>query len=97
MDEEPDDSRAVAFDEELRRELRNALEKQKKQAQQGRLDLDMRGILALVGLLGAFGLSFSQLFLQGSADVPAWVSAIVGGIAGYYFGSREYRSINGNK
>lgn len=75
-----------------RADLDNAV----KTDRRGRLDLDVRGILALAALIGAFGLSFTQLFLLGSADVPAWVSAIVAGVAGYYFGARS-GGTNGHK
>lgn len=53
-----------------------------------RVDWDVRGILAVLSVIGAFGLASAQLFLQLSADIPAWAATLVGAVAGFYFGSR---------
>lgn len=55
-----------------------------------RIDWDVRGILAILSLLGAFSLAFTQLVLspEHSAEIPAWAAAIVAGVTGFYFGSR---------
>ena len=55
-----------------------------------RIDWDVRGILAILSLLGAFALAFTQLVLspEHSAEIPAWAAAIVAGVTGFYFGSR---------
>ena len=52
------------------------------------IDWDVRGILAILSLVGAFALSFTQLIVGGSAEIPAWAAAIVAGVTGFYFGSR---------
>lgn len=55
------------------------------------LDLDVRGVLAILAIIGTFTLSFVQLLfteLQ-SAEIPAWAAAIVASITGFYFGSRS--------
>lgn len=59
-----------------------------KEERRRRLDLDVRGILAVIALVGSFALGFVQLFMRGNADIPAWAAAVVTGIAGFYFGSR---------
>jgi hypothetical protein len=65
-------------------------------------DLDVRGLLAILSLVGAFLLSGLQLAvvvvahteLKDVADIvqattiPAWAAAITAGVAGFYFGSR---------
>lgn len=55
-----------------------------------RLDIDVRGLLAILALLGAFTLAFTQLALGAAngAEIPAWAAAIVAGVTGFYFGSR---------
>jgi len=55
-----------------------------------RIDWDVRGILAILSLLGAFALAFTQLIIspEHSAEIPAWAAAIVAGVTGFYFGSR---------
>ena len=55
-----------------------------------RIDWDVRGILAILSLLGAFALAFTQLAFspEHSAEIPAWAAAIVAGVTGFYFGSR---------
>lgn len=54
-------------------------------------DLDVRGLLAIMTVTGAFALAFTQLFLVSSAgaEIPAWAAAIVAGVTGFYFGSRS--------
>jgi hypothetical protein len=60
--------------------------------QQGRrrIDWDVRGILAILALVGAFALAFVQLVFtpDKSAEIPAWAAAVVSGVTGFYFGSR---------
>lgn len=55
-----------------------------------RIDWDVRGIIAIMAVVGAFGLAFVQLLTQDSqgANIPSWAATLVGGIAGFYFGSR---------
>ncbi len=57
-----------------------------------RLDLDVRGILAILALIGAFTLAFVQLLYSATgphtADIPAWAATTVGAIVGFYFGGR---------
>ena len=66
-------------------------------------DLDVRGLLAILSLVGAFLLSGLQLMvvmmtpnieftsvsdIVQSTTIPAWAAAITAGVAGFYFGSR---------
>ena len=53
-----------------------------------RVDWDVRGILAVLATLGAFGLAGAQLAGGHTADIPAWAATLVGAVAGFYFGSR---------
>lgn len=53
-----------------------------------RVDWDVRGILAVLSVVGAFGLAVAQLYLKMSSDIPAWAATLVGAVAGFYFGSR---------
>lgn len=54
-----------------------------------RLDLDVRGVLAVLSLIGVFTLAFVQLLgNRGTADVPAWATTVVGAVIGFYFGGR---------
>lgn len=66
-------------------------------------DLDVRGVIALLVVVGVFMLAFAQLFVAASrgsdftgpeviaaaAAIPAWAAAVVGGVTGFYFGSRS--------
>lgn len=53
-----------------------------------RVDWDVRGILAVLAVIGAFGLAGAQLALDLTSDIPAWAATLVGAVAGFYFGSR---------
>jgi len=53
-----------------------------------RIDWDVRGILAVLSLLGAFCLAGAQMIQGQTADIPAWAAAVVSGVMGFYFGSR---------
>lgn len=53
-----------------------------------RLDLDVRGVLAILALVGAFAMAFVQLLRGSTADIPAWAATTVGAIVGFYFGGR---------
>jgi len=53
-----------------------------------RIDWDVRGILAILSLLGAFSLAGVQMIQGLTADIPAWAAAVVSGVMGFYFGSR---------
>jgi hypothetical protein len=53
-----------------------------------RVDWDVRGLLALLALLGAFALAFAQLVYRGDANIPAWAATTVGAVVGFYFGGR---------
>jgi hypothetical protein len=60
-----------------------------------RIDWDVRGILAILSLVGAFSLAGVQLAILNTAEIPAWAAAVVSGVTGFYFGSRG-GSTNGN-
>jgi hypothetical protein len=58
---------------------------------------DVRGLLAIIALVGAFALAFAQLFLKdGTSDIPTWAASTVSAILGFYFGGRERHDRNGN-
>lgn len=62
-----------------------------------RLDLDVRGVLAILALMGAFTLAFVQLLTRaGTADIPAWAATTVGAIVGFYFGGRGSNGHHGS-
>ncbi len=61
-----------------------------------RLDLDVRGIIAILAMLGAFGLAFVLLLDGKPPDIPAWAATTVGAIVGFYFGSRGGGAGNGH-
>lgn len=54
----------------------------------GRIDWDVRGIIAVFAIVGAFGLAAAQLFLRGDANIPTWAATMVGAVIGFYFGGR---------
>ena len=60
-----------------------------------RLDWDIRGVLAVLSLLGTFGYAVAQMIMSGSvsAEVPPWMPTITGTVIAFYFGGR---SSNGN-
>lgn len=60
------------------------------------IDWDVRGILAVLSVIGVFGLATAQLSMGGNAEVPAWAATLVGAVAGFYFGSRGGSNGNGN-
>lgn len=84
--------------EEIVKAVSAELSQQRKAFRQKRLDLDVRGILAIMSLLGAFGLAFLQLQSPlASAEIPAWAAAIVAGVSGFYFGSRAGTGSDGKE
>jgi CHASE2 domain-containing sensor protein len=49
-------------------------------------DWDPRAIIALIVIIGAFGLAAVALVMgKSGATIPAWVAALVGGISIYYY------------
>ena len=54
-----------------------------------RVDWDVRGILAILALLGGFTLAGASMLTVGTADIPAWAAATVSAVMGFYFGSRS--------
>jgi len=62
-----------------------------RQTEKARIDWDVRGILAILAVVGAFSLAFVQLLFApvASAEIPAWAAAVVSGVTGFYFGSRS--------
>jgi hypothetical protein len=67
---------------------RTALGAMRREQHRRRIDWDVRGILAILSLVGAFALAFTQLVIGQTAEIPAWAAAIVAGVTGFYFGSR---------
>lgn len=59
-----------------------------------KLDLDVRGLLAIMAMVGGFALGFLIQIQTGKADIPAWAAAVVTGVVGFYFGGKG--SSNGN-
>jgi len=52
------------------------------------LDLDVRGLLALISVLGLFGIVFTQLFTGLAVTIPPEVAGTVGAAVGFYFGGK---------
>ena len=59
-----------------------------------------RGLLAVIAVLGVFGLAGTNLYLHGTAEVPTWTATLTGAIVAFYFGERAVvvgsQSTNGN-
>lgn len=81
--------------EEAERHASDAAARHTERLGRRRVDWDVRGILALLALLGAFSLAFAQLVRGGDANIPAWAATTVGAIVGFYFGGRG--STNGDR
>jgi len=81
--------------EESQRHAEQATARQAKQLSRRRIDWDVRGILALLALLGAFAMAGAQLYRGDTADIPAWAATTVGAIVGFYYGGG--RSSNGDR
>lgn len=71
------------------------LEQKQSPASRIARDFDVRGLLAIITVVGFFGVVFTQLFKGDSIAIPAEVAAVVTGVCGFYFGSRGGSS-NGN-
>lgn len=74
--------------EEAARHASDAAARHTARFKRRRVDWDVRGILALLALVGAFGMAFAQLAYRGDANIPAWAATTVGAIVGFYFGGR---------
>ena len=92
VDPQPD-RRAEPNHDVVLGELQKIVEKSLKRK---KLDLDVRGVLAILALLGAFGLAFALLFRGAAPEIPTWAAALVSGVTGFYFGSRAGGTVNGN-
>jgi hypothetical protein len=64
-------------------------EKSKTSGGRTRIDWDVRGILAILSLIGAFGLAAGQMLMGDGNEIPAWAAAVVSAVMGFYFGSRS--------
>lgn len=51
--------------------------------------LDVRGLLAIMAVTGAFALAGVGLWLKGTGDVPSWASGLVAAVVTYYFIARS--------
>ena len=56
---------------------------------QHRLDWDVRGIIAVLSVLGVFSLAGLKLVIYGDAEVPAWAVAITVSVNTFYFATRQ--------
>lgn len=58
---------------------------------------DTRALLAVLALVGAIGYQFFMFYRLNSSqlEIPAWLSAVVMGVTGFYFGSKGSESTNG--
>jgi len=74
--------------EESERHANEAAARHTERLRRRRVDWDVRGILALLALVGAFAIAFAQLSSHGDANIPAWAATTVGAIVGFYFGGR---------
>lgn len=73
--------------EEATRRAQEATEQHLAQYKR-RIDWDVRGIIAVIAIIGVFAIAAAQLILRGDANVPTWAATLVGGVTGFYFGSR---------
>lgn len=83
--------------EEAERHAEDAASRHTERLKRRRVDWDVRGILALLALLGAFGMAFAQLAARGDANIPAWAATTVGAIVGFYFGGRGSTNGTGDR
>lgn len=74
--------------EEAERHAEDAAGRHAERLQRRRIDWDVRGIIAILALIGTFTLAGAQLLLGHSADIPAWAAALVATVTTYYFVSR---------
>ena len=54
-----------------------------------RIDWDVRGILAIFAVIGAFALQAVMIVRGDAGDMPPWVVGLVSAIIAFYFGSRS--------
>lgn len=88
MEHDRDQVILAAAKEEATRAATAATAKASERLHRVRIDWDVRGILAILVSVGVFALAFTQLALGQTAEIPAWATAIVGGVTGFYFGAR---------
>lgn len=62
-----------------------------------RLDWDIRGVLAVLSLVGTFGYAVTLMVLSGnySIEIPPWMPTITGTVVAFYFGGRSGNGSNG--
>jgi hypothetical protein len=53
-----------------------------------RMDWDIRGVLAIMSLIGAVGLAVMSQLSGQKGEVPTWAAAMVMSVIGFYFGSK---------
>ena len=55
-----------------------------------RLDWDVRGVIAILLVLGTFSYAGVQLLVTGnpSTDIPLWMPTLTGTVIAFYFGGR---------
>ena len=53
-----------------------------------RLDWDIKGVLAILAMFGAFGIQITLIIGGSSSDMPPWVVGLVSAVVAFYFGSR---------
>ena len=83
--------------EEAQRHADDAAARHTERLRRRRVDWDVRGILAILALLGAFAIAFVQLIIRQDANIPAWAATTVGAIVGFYFGGRGSTNGSGDR
>lgn len=53
------------------------------------LHAEFRDFIALIALVGTFGISLINLLLNGTADIPDWTIAVTTAVMAFYFGERR--------
>jgi hypothetical protein len=64
-------------------------------------DLDVRGVLAIIGLVGGLGYQFyiaanNPSVAVSELSIPSWMAATISAVIGFYFGARGGGGGNGH-
>ena len=95
--ENADDLILRTIKEESERHAEAAAARHTDRLKRRRVDWDVRGILALLALIGAFAIATVQLVQGHTADIPAWMATTVGAVVGFYFGGRGSSNGHGDR
>lgn len=80
--------------EEAEHHANEAAQRHSERLHRRRIDWDVRGILAILSIVGVFALAGVNLVYKGDANIPAWAATIAATISTYYFVTK---AANGNR